>query len=279
MDSGIYISITKNTRVPDVKKQVKINPKDSFEKILSTIGSRLRLEAKILYNESGATIEDGQDIRDGELIYVSQGEKFWPKDTGTENPASVGKKILKLGVIGPGSVGKSALSVRYIQKVFIDEYLPSFENLYKKEMKIENDPVEIDILDSSGMDELVVMRPTWFKEREAFLLVFAVNDRESFTALTAFHDQLISYRQGISASAPLIIVGNKCDLINERVIKAEEARDLAKSWGAEYMETSAKKDMNVSAVFESLAKKLYHVKYAVATSETRESKCPCCIIF
>jgi len=67
-------------------------------------------------------------------------------------------RVLKLGVIGPLSVGKSALTIRYIQKVFIDEYLPSFENLFKKSLVIKNKPVEIDILDSSGMDEVVVMR-------------------------------------------------------------------------------------------------------------------------
>lgn len=275
---GIYISITKNTRTPSVKKQVKIDPKESFDKILTIIGNKLELEAKVLYNESGAMIEDGQDIRDGELLYVSQGEKFWPKDKGIENPKPSGKKVLKLGIIGPASVGKSALSIRYTQKVFIDEYLPSFENLFKKEIIIEKEHVEVDILDSSGMDELVVMRPTWFKEREAFLLVFAIDDKDSFNALAAFHDQLISFRQGITAPAPLIIVGNKADLASDRVIKQEEARELAKPWGAEYLETSAKKDINVTTVFELLSKKLYDIKYAVKKPEPIESKCPCILL-
>lgn len=275
---GIYISITKNTRIPSIKKQVKIDPKDSFDKILTIIGNKLELEAKMLFNENGAMIEDGQDIRDGELLYVSQGEKFWPKDKGAEDPKPSGKKVLKLGVIGPASVGKSALSIRYTQKVFIDEYLPSFENLFKKEITIGKEHVEIDILDSSGMDELVVMRPTWFKEREAFLLVFAINDKDSFNALTAFRDQLISFRQGITAPAPLIIVGNKADLANDRVIKLEEAKELAKTWGAEYLETSAKKDVNVTLAFEQLSKKLYDVKYAVKAPEPRESKCPCVLL-
>eukprot|EP00826_Nyctotherus_ovalis_P045649 TRINITY_DN5074_c0_g3_i4.p1 TRINITY_DN5074_c0_g3~~TRINITY_DN5074_c0_g3_i4.p1 ORF type:complete len:278 (+),score=84.33 TRINITY_DN5074_c0_g3_i4:103-936(+) len=275
---GIHVTITKNTQLPSVKKQVRINPKDSFEKILSMIGSKLGIEAKVLYSESGALIEEGQDIRGGETIYVSQGEQFLPKDTSAPSTPSKIKKALKLGVIGPASVGKSALSIRYTQRVFIDEYLPSFENLFKKEILIEKEQVEVDILDSSGMDELVVMRPAWFMKREAFLLVFAVNDRDSFNALTAFRDQLVSFRQSISTVAPLIIVGNKADLVSERVIKFEEARDLAKSWGADYMETSAKKDTNVTAVFEALAKKLYSIKYAIKANEARESKCPCIII-
>jgi len=59
-----------------MKKQLKINPRTNFEKILQAAGNKLGLEAKILYNETGAIVEDGNDVKDGEILYVSQGEQF-----------------------------------------------------------------------------------------------------------------------------------------------------------------------------------------------------------
>ena len=267
----IFVNITKNTRVIGSKKQIRINPKDNFEKILLSIGTKLGFDAKILYNQSGAQIDSGNDMRDGETIYVSEGEQFWPKDSNPSENLISEKRVLKLGIIGPPSVGKSAISVRYIQKVFIDEYLPSFENLFKKDIILKGKHVEVDILDSSGMDELVVMRPTWFKEREGFVMVYAINDRPSFEALDVFHDQLLSFRQG--SSAPIIVVGNKSDLNDSRKVKKEEAIKKAKEWGADYIEASAKKDENVTQIFEIIVQKLYNIKYPIIESSVKESDC------
>lgn len=282
----IYVNVTKNTRVPGVMKQLKINPKTNFEKILQAAGNKLGIEAKILYNESGAIVDDGNDIKDGETLYVSQGEQYWPKQTTGESIGGMVSpektRVLKLGIIGPPSVGKSALTIRYIQKVFIDEYLPSFENLFKKSLVIKDEHVEVDILDSSGMDELVVMRPNWFKEREAFIMVYAVNNKGSFEALNVFYEQLVTFRK--DSNVPLLLVGNKCDMESSRIIKKEEGIKLAKAFNAEFYETSAKKDINVSFVFEHLARKLYDIKYGNATkakskvNEPEDMKCKCVIV-
>ena len=229
---------------------------------MQAAGNKLGIEAKVLYNESGAIVDDGNDIKSGETLYVSQGEQFWPKQGSTqasESTSASKARVLKLGIIGPPSVGKSALTIRYIQKVFIDEYLPSFENLFKKEMVINNEHVEVDILDSSGMDELVVMRPNWFREREAFIMVYAINNRGSFEALNVFYEQLITFRK--DDKVPLLLVGNKCDMEASREVKKDEAETLAKTFNADYYEASAKKDINVTFIFEHISKKLYKIKY------------------
>lgn len=77
----------------------------------------------------------------------------------------------------------------------------------------------------------------WINFGEGFLLVYAVNDKESFEVLSRKRDRILKLKKG--QICPIILVGNKCDLERERVISETEARELAKSWGAGYIETSA----------------------------------------
>ena len=277
---GVHVNVTKNTRVQGIKKRLRISRKEPFDKLLAKISSKLGIDAKILYNETGAILDDADDIKDGETLFVSQGEAFWSRNKLVDSlvaPKEGEKsKILKLGIIGPPSVGKSALTVRYIQKVFIDEYLPSFENLFKKNMVIDGEQVEVDILDSSGMDELIVMRPNWFKEREAFIMMYAINSRESFDALNVFYGQLVTFRSNVPA--PIMLVGNKLDMESNRTVKKEEGGKFAEKIHADFYETSAKKDINVTQVFKDIADKLYAMKYRKSSAGGEEKKC-CCNIF
>ena len=110
-----------------------------------------------------------------ETLYVSEGEKFWPNQI----PTLTESKILKIGFIGPSRSGKSSLTVRYTQKVFIDEYMISFENFFSKDLIINDEHVSVNILDTPGTDEAFLFRPNWFKGNEAFIMVYAINDKDS----------------------------------------------------------------------------------------------------
>lgn len=280
----ISINVTKNAQVPRVIKQIKINPKTSFEEILKAAGKKLGIEAKILYNEAGVMVGNSTDIKDGETLHVSQGEKFvsgqGAGDSIESATSSEKPRVLKLAVFGYGSVGKSALTVRYTQKVFIEDYMPSFEDKFKKNLIINNEEVEVDIMDTQDYDVSVVMYPNFFKERDAFIIVYAVNDKNSFEALYSLHDQFIVFKR--NDNAPLALVGNKCDLEDDRAVKKEEGMKLAKAFNAEFFETSAKNDVGVTELFEQLARKLYDVKYGASKSakgrkDPDEVKCKCTI--
>ena len=173
----IMVTIVKNDSKGETKKRLRIDKTDNFEKILCDAGRRFNMEVKILYAKDGAVIDDPTELREDETIYVSAGEKF-QKEPAINLP-KVSQKVIKIGIIGFGSVGKSALTVRFTQKVFIDKYIPTFEDAYKKVIKISDEFVNVDILDSSGMDEFVVMRPNWFKENEGFIMVYSIISKAS----------------------------------------------------------------------------------------------------
>ena len=91
----------------------------------------------------------------------------------------------------------------------------------------------------------------WINFGEGFLLVFAINDRESFEVLKGKHERILKGKHG--ATCPILLVGTKQDLDAERTVPFYEAKKLAESWNIYYMEASVKTNYNCKEVFEILA--------------------------
>ena len=111
---------------------------------------------------------------------------------------------------------------------------------------------------------------TWINFGEGFLLVFAINDEESFKALINKRDRILQIKNG--KVCPILLVGNKQDLDNERKINYSQAKELANKWGCEYIETSAETNFNCKEAFEILAKKIIQIK----RNKIKKKKKGCC---
>ena len=86
------------------------------------------------------------------------------------------------------------------------------------------------------------MMDMWISFGEGFLLDLAINDAESFELLKGKHERVLKGKHG--ANCPILLVGNKHDLEEERKVPHADAKQLADSWGVEYIETSAKTNFN-----------------------------------
>ena len=91
------------------------------------------------------------------------------------------------------------------------------------------------------------MMDMWISFGEGFLLVFAINDIESFETIKSKREKVIKGNHGVKW--PILLVGNKQDLEKERHVAYIEAKDLADQWNIEYIETSAKLDFNCKRSF------------------------------
>ena len=98
----------------------------------------------------------------------------------------------------------------------------------------------------------------WISFGDGFLLVFAINDKESFELLKGKYQRVIKGKHG--NKCPMLLVGNKQDLEKERQVLYKDAKALADSWGIEYIETSAKTNFNCKEAFERLAQKIVQTK-------------------
>ncbi|KAH3745001.1 Ras GTPase [Pelomyxa schiedti] len=161
----------------------------------------------------------------------------------------------KLVVVGGGGVGKSALTIQFIQNHFIDEYDPTIEDSYRKQVAIDSEPTcLLDILDTAGQEEYSAMRDQYMRTGEGFLCIFSITSRNSFDEITTFKEQIL--RSKDKDKVPMVLCGNKCDLEPERKVTSAEGSELAKSWGCPFMETSARTRINVENSFFELVREI-----------------------
>lgn len=158
----------------------------------------------------------------------------------------------KLVVVGGGGVGKSALTIQFIRSHFVADYDPTIEDSYTKQCVIDDIPARLDILDTAGQEEFSAMREQYMRSGEGFLLVFSVTDRISFEEVYKFHRQILRVKD--RDEFPMLMVGNKTDLDNQRTVANMDAQNVARQLKIPYIECSAKNKINVDQAFDELVR-------------------------
>ncbi|CAH4027383.1 ras-like protein 2 isoform X1 [Pieris rapae] len=185
----------------------------------------------------------------------------------------------KLVVVGGGGVGKSAITIQFIQSYFVTDYDPTIEDSYTKQCVIDDIPAKLDILDTAGQEEFSAMREQYMRSGEGFLLVFSVADHASFDELFKFHKQILRVKD--RDEFPMLMVGNKADLESQRVVTLDEAQSLSRQLKIPYIECSAKARMNVDQAFHELVRLVRRFQEAERIhikSEHRNKKKKCTIL-
>eukprot|EP01127_Copromyxa_protea_P009750 TRINITY_DN2319_c0_g1_i1.p1 TRINITY_DN2319_c0_g1~~TRINITY_DN2319_c0_g1_i1.p1 ORF type:complete len:189 (+),score=47.71 TRINITY_DN2319_c0_g1_i1:46-612(+) len=160
----------------------------------------------------------------------------------------------KCVIVGGGGVGKSALTIQLIQGHFVDEYDPTIEDSYRKQVTIDNETCLLDVLDTAGQEEYSAMRDQYMRTGQGFILTYAITSRQSYDEINVFRDQI--HRVKDVDHVPIVLAGNKCDLEDERQVAKQEACDLAKDWAVPIYETSALARINVEEVFFDLVREI-----------------------
>uniref|UniRef100_U5EVV1 Putative ras oncoprotein at 64b n=1 Tax=Corethrella appendiculata TaxID=1370023 RepID=U5EVV1_9DIPT len=161
-------------------------------------------------------------------------------------------QTLKTVVVGGGGVGKSAITIQFIQSYFVTDYDPTIEDSYTKQCVIDDIPVKLDILDTAGQEEFSAMREQYMRSGEGFLLVFSVTDHSSFEEMFKFHRQILRVKD--RDEFPMLMVGNKSDLEHQRHVSLDEAQQLSRQLKIPYIECSAKLRINVDQAFHELVR-------------------------
>ena len=175
-------------------------------------------------------------------------------DAMAANPRAQFLREYKLVVVGGGGVGKSALTIQFIQSHFVDEYDPTIEDSYRKQCVIDDEVALLDVLDTAGQEEYGAMREQYMRTGEGFLLVYSITSRNSFEEMATFHQQILRVKD--KDTFPVIVVANKADLEYERQVGMNEGRDLAKHFNCGFIETSAKQRINVDEAFSSIVREI-----------------------
>uniref|UniRef100_A0A669EJ77 RAP1A, member of RAS oncogene family a n=1 Tax=Oreochromis niloticus TaxID=8128 RepID=A0A669EJ77_ORENI len=125
----------------------------------------------------------------------------------------------KLVVLGSGGVGKSALTVQFVQGIFVEKYDPTIEDSYRKQVEVDGQQCMLEILDTAGTEQFTAMRDLYMKNGQGFALVYSITAQSTFNDLQDLREQILRVKD--TEDVPMILVGNKCDLEDERVVGKE----------------------------------------------------------
>ncbi|VDL77881.1 unnamed protein product [Nippostrongylus brasiliensis] len=177
------------------------------------------------------------------------------KKASTTQQSNATPVVHKVIMVGTGGVGKSALTLQFMYDEFVEEYEPTKADSYRKKVVLDGEECSIDILDTAGQEDYSAIRDNYYRSGEGFICVFSILDMDSFDATTEFREQILRVKNSDN-SIPIVLVGNKADLREERVVPLEMARQRAERWGVPYVETSAKRRENVDKVFYDLMREI-----------------------
>ena len=163
---------------------------------------------------------------------------------------------MKIIVIGNGKVGKSTLALKFVKNIFTTEYKQTlgvdFLNIKKYIKKIDQ-TIDFYIWDTAGQDHFNAITRRYYRGADACLIVFAINDKDSFIQVKSWHKKM----KNECGDIPTALVMSKIDLKQEQKISDEEAEKLAKELGIKLFKVSSKEGIMVEECFEYLAEKNY----------------------
>lgn len=173
--------------------------------------------------------------------------------SGSASPAA----LVKLIIIGDSNVGKSCLLQRFCD----DEFTPSFIATIgiDHRSKVVSLPlagnkakqVKVQVWDTAGQEQYKAMTSNFYRSAMGVAVVYDVTYRRSFMNIPNW---LKNVEEHGSDGMCKFLVGNKCDMQNDRAVSWEEGQELAERYGMVFLETSAKANINVEEVFIGLAK-------------------------
>lgn len=155
-------------------------------------------------------------------------------------------KIVLLGSLG---VGKSALTVKFITKRFINEYDPTLEDTYTKEDIIDNQAAIFRVMDTAHEDEENLERYTQWAD--GLVIVYSITSKLSFQNAKYLLQEVSELQKTRDTyDAPVMLVGNKNEMERYRQVSKLDGSALATQYACAYHEVSAAGDFkDVEKVF------------------------------
>jgi len=171
--------------------------------------------------------------------------------------ASRKKVLLKVIILGDSGVGKTSLMNQYVNKKFSNQYRATIgADFLTKEVMVDDRLVTLQIWDTAGQERFQSLGVAFYRGADCCVLVFDVNVAKTFDNLDSWRDEfLIQAAPRDPDRFPFVVIGNKIDMENTRVVSTKRLQQWCQTKGdIPFFETSAKEAINVEQAFQTIAK-------------------------
>ena len=162
--------------------------------------------------------------------------------------------LFKIVIIGDSGVGKSCLLLRFADDTFTDNFYTTIGVDFRfKCVQINEKKIKLQIWDTAGQERFKTVTSAYYRGADGILIVYDQTDKNSFDHLNDWLDDILKY----TTDEPLkLIIGNKDDLNEQKVISDDDIRNFVNKTNIEIVKTSAKSAFQVNYAFEKLTQKL-----------------------
>ena len=163
------------------------------------------------------------------------------------------KLSLKILLIGDSQVGKTSLLLKYTEHIFPEDHISTIGVEYKdKFIKKDNYNIRLQIWDTAGQERFHSITKNIYRNANGVIFVFDVTNNESYKNIKNWIKDL----ENIQSDIKSIIIGNKIDLDDKREIKKNDIESLANKYNMQFLETSAKNNINVNECFDLIVNEI-----------------------
>ena len=171
------------------------------------------------------------------------------------------KLVLKLVLLGDPGVGKTSLISQFVHARFRHSYqLTVGLDISSKQVKLNDGrAVTLSINDIGGQARFAAIRHMFFKGAHLAMLVYDVTRAETLQNLEkVWYKELMEFCNQDTNKIKTILVGNKADLEDYRMIEESEGEKFAKDIKSiNHISASAKENIMVDDAFKALAQSFF----------------------
>ena len=163
--------------------------------------------------------------------------------------------IFKIVLVGDSGVGKTNLLLRYHKNEFNTQTKATVGVEFgNTKVQIDNALIKAQIWDTAGQERYRSITSAYYKGAHGALIVYDITRKDSFDSVEKWLSDL---KNNGEEKMVIMAIGNKCDMVNERVISTEDGEAKAQRNNIAFLETSALNATNVAKAFDELIQKLY----------------------
>ncbi|GFW24176.1 GTP-binding protein Rhes [Trichonephila clavipes] len=176
-------------------------------------------------------------------------------------------------VFGASGVGKTSIIHQFFYNRFPSEHLPTIEEMHNHTYDVSGSKIPINVLDTSGYYEFPAMRQLAIKTADAFVLVYSIDDADTFQRVSDLRDCIVELRcKEEQDMVPIVVVGNKCDLEESREVPKNITESVVTiDWENGFVEASAKDRINIWQIFTTALNQA-DICHALLKAEERRRK-------
>ena len=163
--------------------------------------------------------------------------------------------LFKIVLIGDSFVGKTNIMSKYLKNEFHEDSKATVGVEFgAKKFDIEGKSVKAQIWDTAGQERYKSITTTYYRGAKGALIVYDITRKETFDSVDRWISELVNSGD---KNMTMLLIGNKCDLDNQRQVTKEQGEEKAKAFKVAFLETSASSGENLDVAFEMIMKEVY----------------------